>query len=186
MLAYAGGDSTAFAALYDRHERGLWRFLFRSVRNAETADDLAQDVWFSLLDAAARYEPTAKFRTWLFTIAHRKVVDASRAAKPNASLDEQRDDGSSLGDSLAAESRLGPLRQLQTNEEAFALLRAVERLPVAQRDAFLLQAEAEMSVEEIAQAMGTTYETAKSRLRYARNTLRDLLAAHEPYAEAAR
>jgi RNA polymerase sigma-70 factor (ECF subfamily) len=62
----------------------------------------------------------------------------------------------------------------------------VERLPVAQRDAFLLQAEAEMSVEEIAQAMGTTYETAKSRLRYARNTLRDLLAAHAPYAEAAR
>jgi RNA polymerase sigma factor (sigma-70 family) len=175
MLAYAHGEVAAFTTLYDRHERGLRRFILRSVRQAEVADDLAQEVWMRVLDHALSYEPRAKFRTWLFTIAHHRVIDAARVAKPSVSIDAEE----FVADTLAADSRLGPLRQLQSNEEAFALLRAVEQLPTAQREAFLLQAEGDFSVEEIAQATGTTFETAKSRLRYARNALRTFLAAHE-------
>ena len=77
---------------------------------------------------------------------------------------------------LAAESRLGPLRQVSSREQAKALLDAIEQLPEDQREAFLLQAEGDMSVEEIAAAIGVTFETAKSRLRYARNKLKTLLA----------
>ena len=77
---------------------------------------------------------------------------------------------------LAAESRLGPMRQLSSREQAKALLDAIEQLPEDQREAFLLQAEGDMSVEEIAAAIGVTFETAKSRLRYARNKLKTLLA----------
>jgi RNA polymerase sigma factor (sigma-70 family) len=176
MHAYARGEVAAFTLLYDRHERGLWRFIFRHTRNQAAADDVAQEVWCSVMDAAARYVPTAKFRTWLFTIAHHRVIDVARGARHHASLDEEHEGAASLYDSLAAESRLGPLRQIQTMEEGAALLRAVEQLPAAQKEAFLLQAEGEMSVEEIAAATGTSFETAKSRLRYARNALRELLA----------
>ena len=77
---------------------------------------------------------------------------------------------------LAAESRLGPMRQVSSREQAKALLDAIEQLPEDQREAFLLQAEGDMSVEEIAAAIGVTFETAKSRLRYARNKLKTLLA----------
>lgn len=83
---------------------------------------------------------------------------------------------------LAADSRLGPLRQVSSREQAKALLDAVEKLPADQREAFLLQAEGDMSVEDIAAATGVSFETAKSRLRYARNKLKELLA---DFAEAA-
>ena len=77
---------------------------------------------------------------------------------------------------LAAESRLGPLRQVSSNEQARALLDAIEQLPEDQREAFLMQADGDMSVEEIAAATGVSFETAKSRLRYARTKLKVLLA----------
>jgi RNA polymerase sigma factor (sigma-70 family) len=67
------------------------------------------------------------------------------------------------------------VRRLESSEQAAALIAAVERLPLEQREAFLLQAEAGLSVEGIAEATGVNFETAKSRLRYARNSLRQQL-----------
>ncbi len=176
MHAYARGEVAAFTTLYDRHALSLWRFVFRHMRNQAAADDVAQDVWCKVMDAAARYVPSAKFRTWLFTIAHHRVIDVARTTRHHASLDEESESATTLYDSLAAESRLGPLRQIQSMEQGAALLRAVEQLPAAQKAAFLLQAEGEMSIEDIAVATGTSFETAKSRLRYARNALREMLA----------
>lgn len=179
MLQYAAGGITAFDQLYARHELGVWRYLLRNVRNQAVADDLLQDVWFAvarqgggLTGSAAPYQPTARFKTWLFTIAHHRLVDHVRATRNLARLD---DDDGALMDTLAADSGFGPLRQLQSNEQAAALLVAIEQLPGPQRQAFLLQAEGGLSVEEIAAATDVNFETAKSRLRYARHVLRRLL-----------
>lgn len=173
MLRYAAGEIAAFDRLYGRHELGVWRFVLRSVREPAVADDLLQDVWFAVARQAVSYRPTARFRTWLFTMAHHRVVDYFRTAKQHASLDQVgADDGSSLADTLAADSGFGPVRQLESREQAAALISAVEQLPAEQRDAFLLQAEAGMTVEQLAAATGVSFETAKSRLRYARNFLR--------------
>ena len=166
----------AFEQLYDRHETSVWRFVFRSVQNNALTDDLVQEVWFSVTRSAATYEPKAKFKTWLFTMARNRVIDHVRTAKNHASIDAENEEGESLFSDLAAESRLGPLRQVSSREQAKALLDAIEQLPEDQREAFLLQAEGDMSVEEIAAAIGVTFETAKSRLRYARNKLKTLLA----------
>ena len=68
-----------------------------------------------------------------------------------------------------------PVRQLQSREQAAALIAAVEQLPLEQREAFLLQAEGDLSVQEIAEATGVNFETVKSRLRYARASLRQHL-----------
>ena len=176
MQSFARGEMNAFEQLYDRHETGVWRFVFRSVQNQAVADDLVQELWFAVARTAARYEPTAKFRTWLFTMARNRVVDYIRTARHHVSIDAENDDGEPLFSDLAAESRLGPLRQVSSNEQAKALLDAIEQLPEDQREAFLMQAEGDMSVEEIAAATGVSFETAKSRLRYARSKLKVLLA----------
>jgi RNA polymerase sigma factor (sigma-70 family) len=178
MQQFAQGNAASFATLYDRHERGVWRFVLRSVRAPEIADDVTQELWFAVAQSAARYEPTAKFKTWLFTMARNRVIDLSRTKKNHVSIDEEdeeTEEGRAMFSELAAESRLGPLRQLQSGEEVHALLRAVEALPSDQREAFLLQADGDMSVEEIAAATGVSFETAKSRLRYARTKLKELL-----------
>lgn len=176
MLAFARGNMNAFEQLYDRHETGVWRFVFRSVQNQAVADDLVQELWFAVARTAASYEPTAKFKTWLFTMARNRVIDHARTAKNHTSIDAENDDGESVFSDLAADSRLGPLRQVTSREQAKALLNAIEQLPADQREAFLLQAEGDMSVDDIAAATGVSFETAKSRLRYARNKLKELLA----------
>ena len=166
----------AFEQLYDRHETGVWRFVFRSVQNNAVTDDLVQELWFAVTRSAASYVPSAKFKTWLFTMARNRVIDHVRTAKNHASIDAENEEGESMFSDLAADSRLGPLRQVSSREQAKALLAAIEQLPEDQREAFLLQAEGGMSVEDIAVAIGVTFETAKSRLRYARNKLKTLLA----------
>ena len=133
MRSYAGGDTRAFENLYDRHALPVWRFVQRSVQNAALADDLVQDVWFSVVRQAPQYEARAKFRTWLFTLAHHRVVDHWRTHKNHASLDAESEDGSALADMLAAESGFGPERRLDSRELAQALLDALAGLPTVQR-----------------------------------------------------
>lgn len=183
MSAYAGGDVQAFEALYERHEMRLWRFVFRSVGSRAEADELAQDVWLRLVRQAGSYapraaapeRPPARFTTWLFTIARNRVIDHLRTRQPLASLDESSDDQHAGVDTLAAPSGFGPVQRIENLQQAARLLAAVETLPVAQREAFLLLAEGELSLADIAAATGVGLETAKSRLRYARATLRRVL-----------
>jgi RNA polymerase sigma factor (sigma-70 family) len=177
MQAFAAGDARAFETLYDRHALPVWRFVLRSLHDHALADDLVQDVWFSLVRQAPQYEPRARFRTWLFTLAHHRMVDHWRTHKAHASLDAETEGGATLADTLAADSGFGPVRQEQSREQAQALLDALATLPLPQREAFLLQAEGGLSLAEIAQATGVNAETAKSRLRYARERLRHTLEA---------
>ncbi len=175
MLRYGRGDIAAFEELYRRHEMGTWRYILRSVRVQAVADELMQDVWFAVARQAGKYQPDARFKTWLFTVVHHRLVDHFRGAREHTSLDAENEDGVSPASTLAADSGLGPLRQLESRQQARALLDAIESLPEAQRHSFLLQAEAGMDVQQIARATGTSFETAKSRLRYARSRLRNAL-----------
>jgi RNA polymerase sigma factor (sigma-70 family) len=178
MVRFGRGEAAAFEFLYRRHESRVFRFLRRNVRNEAAANDLMQEVWFAVVRGAANYQPTAKFTTWLFTIAHNRTVDMIRANHRLQSLDAGDDadpEAPNPLERLADSPKLEPLAQVQTQDEAAALLSAVAQLPAEQRSAFLLQAEGELSVEEIADATGSSFETVKSRLRYARAKLRQLL-----------
>ena len=75
MLAYAAGDAAAFDALYARRKGGVYRYLVRHCGNAGAADELFQDVWMNVIRARATYAPNAKFATWLYRIAHNRLVD---------------------------------------------------------------------------------------------------------------
>jgi RNA polymerase sigma-70 factor (ECF subfamily) len=177
MLRFAGGDVQAFEELYRRHELRVWRYLQRNLSNRAITDELMQDVWFAVARSARGYRPIARFTTWLLTLAHNRLVDTLRATRHHEHLSAVADgsDGLSLVERLAADSQTEPLERAQSQQHAAAVLTAIQRLPAEQRQAFLLHAEGELTLEEIARVTGTNFETAKSRLRYARSKLRQLL-----------
>jgi len=175
MLRYAAGDVRAFEALYLRHEMKVWRYIHRSVCNQATADELMQDVWFAVAQAASRYQQTARFTTWLFTLARHRMIDRHRRAEPHHRRELIHEHGERCIDQLAAEASDEPSQQAQSTQHTDALIMAVEQLPAEQREAFLMQAEGELSIEEISAATGVSFETVKSRLRYARSKLKQIL-----------
>src|SRR6188768_4331584 len=81
MLAYASGEMRAFETLYSRHRAALYRYLVRQARDGEIANDLFQEVWSRVIANRARYEPRAKFRTFLFTLAYNCFIDHCRRPK---------------------------------------------------------------------------------------------------------
>lgn len=163
MLAYGGGDAAAFETLYARHRGGLFRFVLRAVKDRGVAEELFQEVWVRVIEARERYAPKARFITWLYTIAHNLVVDHWR--KKGLSLVALD------GDDVPSESA-NPARQAEAREALARLVDALESLPAAQREAFLLHEEGGLSVAEIAAATGVGEEAAKSRLRYAMTKLK--------------
>jgi RNA polymerase sigma factor (sigma-70 family) len=178
MGRYARGDATAFVALYHRHEMRIWRYLDRNVGNRAMAEELMQEVWFAVARDAERYRPGARFTAWLFAIARHRMLDLMRASRPRMTLDSLAFESEAFLGLLATEPDAGPLAAVVARDEAMALRRALAQLPPEQRDAFLLQVEGELSVEEVAAVTHASFETTKSRLRYARSRLRELLSEY--------
>jgi RNA polymerase sigma-70 factor (ECF subfamily) len=171
MLRYARGDAGAFDALYARHRGGVFRYLLRNVGSRAQAEELFQEVWTGLVGARERYEVAAKFTTWLYTMAHNRLIDHYRRQRPLelVSLDGGEDDDPPP---VHAPPATEPQRAAEGRQQAARLLALVEALPAAQREAFLLQHESGLSLEEIAQVTGSNREAIKSRLRYAMDRLR--------------
>jgi len=178
MARYARGDAGAFTALYRRHELRIWRYIERNVASRAAAEELMQEVWFAVARDAERYRPTARFTTWLFTIARNRMVDAARARRPHVSLDALGSEADAVVERLTADPRASPAAAAEARDQAAALRQALARLPLEQRDAFLLQLEGDLSVEEVAAITRASFETVKSRLRYARTRLRELLTEY--------
>jgi len=173
MLAYRGGDAAAFEALYARHKARLYRFMLRSVKDAALVEELYQDVWMRVIESRERYAPSAKFTTWLYTIAHNRMMDHFR----RQSLREVGgiDDVQAAAEALPANPGAQPEALAESREDLRRLAAAIAALPAAQREAFLLHEESGLGVAEIAEATGVDAEAAKSRLRYAMQKLREAL-----------
>ena len=154
---YVRGDAAAFDQLYKRYELRVWRYLERNVRNQATSDELLQEVWFALARNATSIESSTRFRTRLFTLAHDRMSNSLRSRPAQTSPDATARPPAAARDS------------------ANALTEAIGQLPREQREAYLLQMEAQVSVGEIAEITESTIDTAQSRLRGARATLRELL-----------
>jgi RNA polymerase sigma-70 factor (ECF subfamily) len=172
MLLYRDGDAGAFDLLYSRHKGGVYRYLLRQCREARVAEELFQDVWMNLIRARGRYTVQAKFTTYLYRLAHNRLVDHYRKHAATAAIAFEQDDAAAL-EQIPDERDLPEDEALDSRRAAARLMELVAALPDPQREAFLLQQEGGMSVEQIANATGVTRETAKSRLRYALSKLRE-------------
>lgn len=163
MALYAGGDGRAFEILYRRHRGPLYRYIARLTRGAATAEEIFQDVWMAVIRSRDRYEPSARFSTFLFSIAHRRVIDSRR---------RDRGPADSVSDEMA-DTMPDPARLAEGAALSQALNLALDSLPREQREVFLLRAEGGLSVREIAGVTGVSYETAKSRFKYCHRALRE-------------
>jgi RNA polymerase sigma-70 factor (ECF subfamily) len=169
MMQYRNGGMAAFEILYRRHKDPLYRYLLRGCAHPETAAELFQDVWAGLIRTRGGYQPRARFTTWLYRMAHNRLIDHLRQA-PRAPLALQEE----MIPAAAEHER--PEARALAGESAARLRRAMAALPAEQRDAFLLHEEAGLTLEEIAEVSGAGRETIKSRLRYAVVKLREALA----------
>jgi RNA polymerase sigma-70 factor (ECF subfamily) len=177
MHAFCRGDARSFEMLVARHQRGVFNFLFRSVRNQSRAEELLQEVFLRVVRARSRYEASAKFTTWLYSIARNLCVDESRRAKfrDHQSLDAPRRGKDGAGSPMVAQLAA---EQVPTDEAADAptirnrVEAAVQSLPEEQREVFLLRQISGLSFREIADAVGIPENTVKSRMRYALEKLR--------------
>ncbi len=167
MLNYRDGDVAAFSSLYRRHKGPLYRYLLRGCSNSATADELFQEVWSGIIAARERYGIDAKFTTYLYSIANNKLTDHYR--RSHLRLVEQHDDLDSLSGHANPESAANDQDCVER------LKQELDRLPNDQRDAFVLQEETEMTLEQIGEVVGVGRETVKSRLRYALKRLRQVL-----------
>lgn len=174
MLAYAAGDATAFDTLYARHKGGVYRYLLRHCGNAAITDELFQDVWMNAIRARTTYTPSAKLTTWLYRIAHNRLIDHWRAMGRvefvTAGSDD--DDGDDPLDAIPGARNDEPEVRAGAREISARLHAALATLPPAQRETFLLHQEGGLDLAEIAALTGAGVETVKSRLRYALAKLR--------------
>jgi RNA polymerase sigma-70 factor (ECF subfamily) len=186
MRAFAAGDAAAFDMLYQRHQAALYRFVRRLLgsRAALQVDEVFQDTWLRAIEARAKWQPQgATFRTWLFTLAHNRAIDCLRKTGREVSLDagQAEDDTPPFEpDTTAWQAWPAPAAEdiLFWRAAGQKLLVCLEGLSPAQRAAFLLHHEDGLSVDELARALETGFETAKTRLRYAMSKLRLCMGAY--------
>ena len=190
MASYAQGDAAAFERLYARHQAGLYRFVRRLLGAAHSAhtDEVFQDTWLRVVKARAHWLPQgASFRTWLFTLAHHRVIDVLRRSGREVSLDAFEGDDREPWEPDASPWQHWPVpASAAPHSEDLAfwrragerLLVCLEQLPLPQRSAFLLHHDDGLALDEVAHALEVGFETAKTRLRYAMKKLRTCMGAY--------
>ena len=169
MLAFSKGSADSFSELFTRYKQPIFGFFRRRVFESTHAEELTQETFLALFRAAARYQPRALFRTYLYAIGFKILRAHRRKAAFRATFFGQR---ASVPD---------PARQDAT-ESALWVRRAVEKLDVIDREILLLREFEQLTYAEIADLLELPLNTVRSRLFRARMALRNLL---EPSANAA-
>jgi RNA polymerase sigma-70 factor (ECF subfamily) len=178
MQQYADGDLRAFETLYNMHKAGLYRYFMRHIPEPSLAEDLYQEIWNKVILQAKNYKASAKFTTWLYTLAHNKLVDHVRHLSVVnkvvlRSFDEEVDESSEVFKQSQMYNE--PENEFTNLRVTESLKHCIAQLPQAQKDSFLLKEEAGLSVKDIATVLNTSFEASKSRLRYAYENLRQCL-----------
>jgi len=175
MLRAKQGDGGAFTDLVEKYQQPVMNLAFRTLRDLTEAEDLAQNVFVQVWKAAPRYEPTAKFSTWLFTIARNLCLNEirRRTRHPAESFDQTRDDADDQPLYRVEDKRVAPAtEELLRGELVEKVDAALAGLPENQRTALLLCRQEELSYEEIATVLGCSLSATKSLIHRARETLK--------------
>jgi RNA polymerase sigma-70 factor, ECF subfamily len=177
MLDVKAGDDASFDLLLQKYRTPLVNFLYRMVRDAATAEDLAQEVFLRVYRARKQYSPSAKFTTWLFRIATNLALNSvrdNRYRRMQVSLDVPAEEDETPIQLPAKEMRID--EHMVERDRAQIIRRAVAALPEKQRVAVLLHKYEEMDYGEIAKILDCSESALKSLLFRAYETLRVQLA----------
>jgi RNA polymerase sigma factor (sigma-70 family) len=185
LALYQDGQMAAFNTLYQRHEGALYRYILNMIQRSQVAGDLFQEVWLAVIRMPQGALESKPFAPWLYTVARHRVIDHLRLAKNIVLAEVDHDLDSRASSGLDADEDISDdagqafdLADVLHNQRmGEALMKCVQDLPELQREAFILQADTDMRLEDIAALTQSPVETIKSRLRYARNTLRKQMEA---------
>ncbi len=170
MMAYKRGDASAFDVLYSRHRLAVFAFLRRSGAPPDIVEVLFQEAWMAIIRNVDSYQTSARFKTYLYQVAHRKLIDYWRKHREQDSFDEDTVDPPISHDNAFSEPEAALLNA--------QVMRLVQQLPDEQRCAVVLRNQG-FSQQEIADITKVGIETVKSRLRYASKSLRLALAGFQ-------
>jgi RNA polymerase sigma-70 factor (ECF subfamily) len=182
MLRVRADDPAAFAELVERFQHRLVGVMHHLVGNADEAEDLAQEVFLRVYRTRKKYTPKAKFSTWLFTIANNLALNALRDRQRRPVLPLEVRESGPLGprpaENAAAARDEPPAHNLQQQELADVIRRALDGLNERQRVAIVLNKFEDMNYADIAEVMGLTVKAVKSLLSRARMKLREALQGY--------
>lgn len=179
MLAWQSGDEEAFDRIVEHYSPQVYALLTRFLGPRDSREDLVQEVFLRLLRNRERYEPTARFSTFLYRIVFNLAVNhTQRVLQREESIQRA---GENFADEQPfahlADSRVGaPSEQLEQNDVVVAVRAAIESLPESQRMALILAKYEEMPYADIAEVLGSSEKAVKSLIHRARETLRERLA----------
>ncbi|MBN2090583.1 sigma-70 family RNA polymerase sigma factor [candidate division KSB1 bacterium] len=177
IARFVSGNTKAFETLMNPYRQRLYSYLCRMVGDAETARDLFQDVMVNVLKALPKYQEQQKFSSWLFSIAHNLATNYLQKQRRLSSMmtDDSDFDTSFELLNLQADDALSPEEILKNKELGMILRKAIEMLPVDQKQVLLLREYSELSFKEIAQMMDCPLNTVLGRMRYALLNLRKIV-----------
>jgi RNA polymerase sigma-70 factor, ECF subfamily len=181
MLRVKRGDARAFEELVEKYKQPVINIIYRILRDLAEAEDLAQNVFVQVFKSADRYKATAKFSTWLFTIARNLTLNEIRrrsrhpAESLEASQTEYEDQPVRQFEDVKTFS---PTDNVLHGELEQKLQGALNELPENQRTAILLCRQEELSYEDISEVLGCSLSATKSLIHRGRETLKEKL---KPY-----
>lgn len=183
MLRVKQGDAAAFTQLVEKYKQPIMNLVWRTVRDETEAEDITQSVFVQAWKSAPRYQATAKFSTWLYTIARNLCLNEfrRRSRHPTESLDQTRDDSEDQPLFQVEDKRIrGAQDEMLQGELEHKVDAAIGALPENQRIALALCRQEELSYEEIAEVLGCSLSATKSLIHRARETLKVQL---KPYLQ---
>jgi RNA polymerase sigma-70 factor (ECF subfamily) len=181
MLRVKRGDKRAFEELVEKYKQPVINVISRTLRDETEAEDLAQNVFVQVYKSAGRYKATAKFSTWLFTIARNLCLNEirRRSRHPADSLESaQTENEDHPGRQFEDVKISSPTETVLQNELVQKIDDALAELPENQRTAILLCRQEELSYEDISEVLGCSLSATKSLIHRGRETLKEKL---KPY-----
>ena len=183
MLRVKRGDRAAFAELVEKYKQPLFNFVFRTLRDETETEDVAQNTFLQVWKSRARYQRTAKFSTWLFTIARNLCLNEirRRSRHPAESLEETHPEHDDQPSRQYEDKKIFlPTETTLHGELAQKIEEALAELPENQRTAILLCRQDELSYEEIAEVLDCSLSATKSLIHRGREALKEKL---KPYLQ---
>lgn len=177
LHAWRRGDPEALARIVDRTRTPLHRFILGMVGDPHTADDVFQDVWLRAVRSLHRYK-SHRLLSWLFRIAHNRIIDLTRKRKPDFSLQMQLGSGETAAtlETFLPDKAHSPAHEAGDRELGLRIRAALATLSPEQREVFVLRMEAGVPFKTIAEIQRVSINTALGRMHYALKHLRETLA----------
>jgi RNA polymerase sigma-70 factor, ECF subfamily len=179
MERLAQGSHEAFDTLLARYETAVITFCYAFMRNREAAEDIAQETFLRVFRNAKRYQPVAKFTTWLYRIAANLCINELKKGKLRhaISLDDAAGpdpDGTKIIERIASEES-SPLSEAESHEAQGLIGKAIDHLPEDQRTTLVMVEYHHMAYQDIAEILEVSVSAIKMRVKRARETLRETL-----------